>query len=140
MPLFDLALDALLVTLLAITAGYCFVLERKLRALRSGQDGLKDVIESLEGATDRAQASLDQIKTEGTSAGSALLAQSQKAADLVDELKIMIQSGDRLADRLAGTRRDHSTLALPGPREDEIVVEPIVEDHADLISALSQAR
>ena len=45
-----LVVELILTALLAATLFYCIVLERKLAALRSGQDGLKKTLASLNGA------------------------------------------------------------------------------------------
>lgn len=138
MPNFDFLLNLLVAALLAVTLGYCFVLERKLRALRTGQDGLKDVIESLDKATGRAQLSLVQLKEEGTQAGGVLKAQIDSAALLVDELKMMMETGDRLADRLAGTRKgEPPPLSLPAPDREAPRSPP---DKDGLLDKLRQAR
>ncbi|MBL4864552.1 MAG: hypothetical protein JKY63_06665 [Rhodobiaceae bacterium] len=43
----DLILDALVAILLAATIFYCAMLDRRLKALRSGQDGFKAIIDQL---------------------------------------------------------------------------------------------
>ncbi|MGF1455561.1 MAG: DUF6468 domain-containing protein [Alphaproteobacteria bacterium] len=100
----DLILEAMLAALLVITAAYCVILDRKLRQLRSGQDGLRDIIKGLNGATERAQSAISQLKVAGEAHARDLKTQIAHAKALTDELGLMIESGNSLADRLEGGR------------------------------------
>jgi hypothetical protein len=115
-----LAVNALIVALLAATIIYCMRLDRRLWALRSGQDGLKDVIAALDRATERAQGSLAGLRTMGLSAESTLKLEIEKADGLLEELKLMVQSADRVADRLVQARPAASAApaaqSLPQPK------------------------
>jgi len=104
MELIGLAINGLVAALLAVTIVYCFRLDLRLSALRSGQDGLKDVIAALDRATLRAQTSLSDLKGIGLAAESTLKSEIDKADTLLHELRLMVQSGDRVADRLAQSR------------------------------------
>lgn len=97
-----LLLEGLVAVLLAMTVVYCFILDRRLRQLRSGQDGMKEVISGLNSATERAQGSVAQLKIAGDAAGGELREAVTKARALSDELSVMIEAGNNIADRLAG--------------------------------------
>lgn len=99
-----LILEGLVAVLLVITVVYCAVLDRRLRALRAGQDGLKALIEGLDAATQRAQAGIGDLKTAAASAADRLAPEIAKARALSDELALMIETANRLADRLEGSR------------------------------------
>jgi len=58
MTLAALAFEGLVCLLLAAAAIMCWRVDRRLRTLREGQDGLKETIASLNDAVDRARASL----------------------------------------------------------------------------------
>ncbi len=103
----DLILEAMLAALLVITAAYCVILDRKLRQLRSGQDGLRDIIKGLNSATERAQGAISQLKVAGDAHARDLKTQIAHAKALTDELGLMIESGNSLADRLEGGRAEH---------------------------------
>ncbi|GAB4517296.1 MAG: hypothetical protein Tsb0010_01370 [Parvularculaceae bacterium] len=96
-------IEILVAALLLVTIGYCAVLDRKLHALRSGQDGLRDVIRELNKATDQAQRSISQLKEQGAGAGAKLEGAIGRAKTLADELSFLVEAGDRIADRLAET-------------------------------------
>ncbi len=97
-----LILDSLVALLLVVTVIYCYQLNARLRALRSGQDGLKDLIRGLNEATERAQAGIAQLKVAGDAAGKELKETVTKSRALADELSLMIEAGNNIADRLEG--------------------------------------
>lgn len=107
----SLIVEIVVAGLLLVTAGYCFVLDRKLTALRSGQDGLRDVISSLDAAAQQAQASILHLKATGQKAGAELERSIAHARRLSDELSVMVEAGDRIASRLEGA------VDGQGPRE-----------------------
>jgi len=134
-------LEILVAVLLVVTVVYCAILDRRLNALRSGQDGLKAIIEGLDGATKRAQASIGELRGAAEATGLALTAHTAKGRALADELQIMIEAGNALADRLEGSRA--ATAGAP-PREMPKPQAPrakIPEDWEDnLMKALREAR
>ena len=110
-----LLLEGLVAILLVLTVVYCFILDRRLRQLRSGQDGLRSLIDGLNAATERAQGGIAQLKIAGDAAGHDLRDAVTKARALSDELSVMIEAGNNIADRLAD--------GAPKP-EDSAPVEP----------------
>jgi len=111
MEYLGLAVNFLVAALLAATLVYCFRLDRRLTALRSGHDGFKEIIAALDRASERAQMSLSELKALGVAAESALKPEVAKADALIEELKLMVQSADRVADRLAEARP--ATIGAP---------------------------
>lgn len=97
-------MDAVVVVLLGVTIFYCFMVDRRLRALRSGKDELKVVIEALGTSTDRAQESVVMLKNSGDAIEEQLGTRVRDARALSDELSLMIEAGNNLADRLEGSR------------------------------------
>lgn len=93
-------IDGLVSVLLLVTCGYCFILDRKLRAMRGAQTEMQGLIGSLDAAATKARASLDAIRGEGVSVGERLQANVSRAKGLIDELSVMVDSGGRIASRL----------------------------------------
>ncbi len=93
-------LELVLCLLLAATLGYCVVLERRLQAVRKGQDGLKTLIGELNAAISGAGASLRALKSAAASAAETLDERLKRARALADELEVLATSGERLAQRL----------------------------------------
>ncbi len=97
-----LILEGLLAILLGVTVFYCVLLDRRLRNLRSGQDGMREVIANLNAATARAQASIGQLTVASQETGTQLRDVLTKGSAIRDELALMIETGNNLADRLEG--------------------------------------
>ena len=136
MPVLSFAINICVALLLCVTIIYCYRLDRRLSALRSGQDGLKDVIAGLDRATERAQYSLAELKNTGVASENVLQAAITHAESLADELRLMVQSADRVADRLAQSRPGNAA-APTAP-----VQRPVNKDteRAPIFDALRQAR
>ncbi len=60
---FGVLLEGIVCLFLIATIAYCAMLDRRLRAMRSGQDGLRDLIRDLNTATAQAAAAIDNLKT-----------------------------------------------------------------------------
>ncbi len=94
-----MALELLLSGLLAVTLLYCIVLERRLAAVRKGQDRLKKMIGELNGAIAGAGASLRALKSAAADAAETLDDRLKRARALSDELALLSNSGERIAQR-----------------------------------------
>lgn len=92
----ELGLSALLLA----TIVYCAILERKLSALRKGQDGLKDTIAKLNEAIVAAGSSMRMLKSTAAGAAEALDERIARGRSIADELSILTASGDRIAERM----------------------------------------
>jgi erythromycin esterase-like protein len=92
-------LESSLSFLLAATLVYCIVLERRLAAVRKGQEGLKTMIGELNGAIAGAGASLRALKSAASGAAETLDERLRRARLLADELALLTASGERIAER-----------------------------------------
>jgi hypothetical protein len=93
-------IELTLTVLLAFTLVYCIVLERRLAALRKGQDGLKSTFANLNTALNAAAGSIKLLKNAGAEAADQLDERLRKARTLADELALLTSSGERIADRI----------------------------------------
>lgn len=96
----SLIVEIALTALLAATVIYCAILERKLAGLRSGQDGLKKILSELNEAIVSAGASIRMLKTAAATAGENLDQRVTRGQSLVDELSLLLASGERIAGRI----------------------------------------
>jgi hypothetical protein len=94
----ELALDLLLI----FTLGYCIVLERRLSAVRKGQEGLARTVGELNMAIAGAGASLRALKAATGEAATTLDARLTRARLHIDELQVLTVSGERIAQRMEG--------------------------------------
>lgn len=114
-----LLLEIIVCVFLAATIGYCAMLDRRLRAMRSGQDGLRDLIAALNTSTAHAVTAIDGLKQASSATNDELGERMRRAGALADELALMIEAGERIADRLGRSDRQASrSVAQPaaGPR------------------------
>ena len=95
-------LELALEVLLAFTLGYCVILERRLAAVRKGQEGLKRHIGELNMAIAGAGASLRALKTAAGEAAHTLDERLKRARLHIDELSVLTASGERIAPRMEG--------------------------------------
>jgi Domain of unknown function (DUF6468) len=93
-------LELALEVLLAFTLGYCMILERRLAAVRKGQEGLKRHIGELNMAIAGAGASLRALKTAAGEAAHTLDDRLKRARLHIDELSVLTTSGERIAQRM----------------------------------------
>ena len=86
--------------LLAATLGYCILLERRLAAVRKGQEGLSRTIGELNMAISGAGASLRALKAAAGEAAGTLDERLKRARLHIDELSVLTGSAERIADRI----------------------------------------
>jgi len=94
-----LIVEIALTGLLAVTLVYCIVLERRLAAVRRGQEGLKSTIGELGGAIANAGASVRALKAATSGAAETLDDRLARARTTIDELSLLTASGERIAER-----------------------------------------
>ena len=88
--------------LLAFTLCYCVVLERRLAAVRKGQEGLSRLVGELNMAISGAGASLRALKAAAGEAAQTLDERLKRARLHIDELSVLTVSGERIAQRMEG--------------------------------------
>jgi hypothetical protein len=94
-----LIVELVLTGLLAVTLVYCMVLERRLAAVRRGQEGLKSTIGELNVAITNAGASMRALKATASGAADTLDERLARARGIIDELSLLTASGERIAER-----------------------------------------
>jgi hypothetical protein len=99
-PTLTFYLELGLEVLLAFTLGYCVLLERRLAAVRKGQEGLSRTIGELNMAIAGAGASLRALKSAAGEAAQTLDERLKRARLHIDELSLLTASGERIAQRM----------------------------------------
>ena len=92
--------EVALEVLLAATLCYCILLERRLAAVRKGQEGLARTIGELNMAIAGAGTSLRALKSATGEAAQTLDERLKRARLHIDELAVLTASGERIAVRL----------------------------------------
>jgi hypothetical protein len=129
-------LEALVALLLIVTVGYCWQLNRRLAALRGAQGELGRLIEDFGRATRSAEQAIQELKRAGAESGQQLDERVRQARALCDELTVMTQAGNGLAERLERGASGRRPVEEDSPRPRA----PRSESERELIAALRQAR
>ncbi len=103
---FALLIDVILLVLLCITLFYGIRLSRQMSEIREDQARLEGLISSLNSAADRADTAINNMRTHATETSEKLQSQISKGQAIFDELDIMIEAGDSLAERLQKIAED----------------------------------
>ncbi|KAA5803343.1 hypothetical protein F1654_05910 [Alkalicaulis satelles] len=115
MTLAALAFEGLICILLAAAAIMCWRVDRRLRALREGQDGLKETIAGLNDAVDRARASLAALDRAAREQGAGLKSEVEQARAMADELRLLGAGAESQAARLVGRPQRTSAARTAEP-------------------------
>ena len=95
-----LLLNILILAALGVTIFYCLRLSRQFNQMRADRKAFETLIQSLNFASARAEASIQAFRETAVGNGDILQDKINKSRAMSDELEIMIQAGDSLADRL----------------------------------------
>lgn len=116
MTLVGLVFEGLVVFTLIAAGALAWRLDRRLNALRSGQDGLAAVLAELVAVTDRAEASMRALKSTGAETARDLDARTREARALADELRLLVERGGVRPAKPAPAPRSTAAPADPaGP-------------------------
>jgi hypothetical protein len=102
-----------LCVLLAATLGYCVVLDRRLKAVRQGQQEMNATIGDLNASLATAGASLRALQAAAGTIGEQLDRKVATARAAIDELSLVTASGERIAQRME--RTVDTNAAVRGP-------------------------
>ena len=105
---FTFVAELILEVLLAATLGYCIVLERRLAAVRKGQEGLSRTVGELNMAIAGAGASLRALKAAANDSAATLDERLKRARLHIDELSVLTASGERIASRMESAAAQRS--------------------------------
>ncbi len=79
--------EILLAVLLLVTVFYCWRLDKRLNALRTGQDGMRDAVKDLIKATTHAEACIAGLRQSATQSGAELDARIKSAQKMAADLQ-----------------------------------------------------
>ena len=100
-----MVLDLLILAFLIGTIIHATMLNRNLNRLRDGRAELDTLVQNLSSSVARAEAAIQGLKRSATDCGVDLQKQIDAARSLADELHIMNESGNNLAQRLEKSAR-----------------------------------
>lgn len=105
MTIAALIFEGLVAALVLVAAVMLWRVDARLRALKSGTDGVRAAVVALDEATDRARASLASLERATLDGGAELEARVREARRLSDELQLLSGAADRRAEGMAERSR-----------------------------------
>jgi hypothetical protein len=100
-PIFALVIESLVAALLLLTIGYCMLLNKRLKLLRSDEQSLKATIGELITATEIAERAIAGLKITVRECNENLGSQLGTASELCDRLGAHIHAGETVLQRLS---------------------------------------
>jgi len=139
-------LDLALIGLLAATLFHALRLERALGVLKRDRAALEQLIDGFNASTRQAEQGISRLRDVAEGAGRQVVRHIETATILKDDLGLLMERGERLADRLDALVRTGRALTAEPPRlvltEPEMAEMPRVRSQAerDLLRALRPGR
>lgn len=105
--------------------------------MREGQDGMRDLVVELSNATQQATNAIAHLRQASDATGKTLFEEVKRGQALADELSVMMQAGNDIANRLGGIETRRSVTPPRAPESE--VIPRIVKPRAGQVQP-SQAR
>lgn len=105
MALLSLFLDMAILLMLGLTIFYAYRLSSSLAVFRAGREDMSRLIKDLSTHIDKAHAAIEDLQDSARRSGHDLQKDLKEAKEIADELDIMIESGNNLANRLEKASR-----------------------------------
>jgi hypothetical protein len=133
--------EASVAVLLAVTIGYCMILNRRLKRLHADRDTLQRMVGDLVQATALANAAVGELKTTALEADTRLSQRLEEAAAFEQRLGEGVTNGTQLIEKIARITAAARSQPLPEPAKAAPAAAPAtspVEPQGRLASALQQ--
>ena len=127
--------------LLAVTIGYCVILNARLKRLHADRDTLQKMVGDLVQATALANAAVMELKTAAVEADTKLVARLEEAAKFEQTLADHVATGAQLIEKIARITAAARTQGLPEAAAKTEAPKPAamqIEPQGRLASALQQ--
>ena len=135
-PATELIIDGVLTVLLIAVMGIFIAVYRRLRDIKDGQSELRDLVDSLNKAVVDAQTSVAALKHSSREVEGRLQTEVSRARVLSDELAMITETGNNLADRI----EKGLTNGRDKPQASAAVSETGKKEQRELLAALREAR
>tara|TARA_B100000686_G_scaffold355093_1_gene469814 strand:+ start:1197 stop:1619 length:423 start_codon:yes stop_codon:yes gene_type:complete len=134
-----MVLDIILLLFLFIALFFGLRLSRQFAEIKKDQARLGELVKQLDTASNRAEAAVKTMKKTALEASDQLGAQNGKAQALSEELEIMIEAGDNLAERLQAIA-SQSRQTVQGDGKAAQQKKPRTRAEKELQAALAEKR
>jgi hypothetical protein len=146
-PFIGLFFDIAILAALCVSIFYCLRLSRQFNHMRADRKVFETLIQSLNFASARAEASIQAFRETAVGNGDILQDKINKSRAMAEELEIMIQAGDSLADRLQAlaeksrkastdTTNQSETKQPDAPTRHTLAAEPRTRAEKELLEAV----
>lgn len=136
----EMIVDAVLALLLIAVIVVSIIVYRRLSTIREGQEELRQLVDSLNNAVVDAQRSVGNIRQAALDAEERLEGAIKKADGMADELGMITEAGNNLADRiergLTGERKSSSEVKAGEGAE----THGSKKQQQEILAALREAR
>jgi len=134
-----LVIEGAVAVLLALTIGYCVVLNGRLKRLHADRDVLRQMISDLVGATNLANQAIKELKSTAVEADLTLTARLEEAERFGIELANHVSAGTALMERIVKITTAARTASPATPAPPAAPVQ-LAEAPSKLQSALAQLQ
>ena len=135
-----MVLDIILLVFLFITLFFGLRLSRQFGEIKKDQARLGELVKQLDTASARAEAAVQTMKKTALETSDSLSAQNGKAQALSEELEIMIEAGDNLAERLQVIATQSRQSVQGGQQPPSGQKKPRTRAEKELQDALAEKR
>lgn len=111
----QLLAELIVVAVLVATIVWCVRLDRRLSHLKGAQGEMRGLIADFDRSITDAKVTVSALKEGAKLAEAELQGRVAAAQGLAEELKVLVESGNRIADRIAGVRTPTAVPVAPAP-------------------------
>lgn len=135
----EMIIDGVLAVLLISSITVSIIVYRRLGTIREGQAQLRTLVDDLNKAVHDAQKSVAGLKQSAVDVEERLQSQVQKAGALADELGMITEAGNNLADRIERGLTGTGAVGKPEPG-DAPAKKASSKQQQEILAALREAR
>ena len=96
----NLLVNVIIITLLVVTIGYCWVLNRRIKILQDSKGELAQLLKHFDESTQRASESIIALQAASKKIGETIQARVEKANFLLDDLSFMMEKAAKVSQQM----------------------------------------
>jgi len=134
--LITMVINAVIIVLLAITIGYCWLLNRRIKVLQDSRGELAQLLKHFDESTQRASDSIVGLQAASKKIGENIQHRIDKANYLLDDLAFMIEKGHKIANQMeasfaVGRAQQRVSAQQPKQAPKPVIREPVVAEESE---------
>jgi hypothetical protein len=124
-------IDALLVVMLLFTSGFLFLVNKRLKVLRSGQQEINALMSEYSRTIDETEASTRRLVESATQISVKLADDLDRSKVVAEDVRVLLESATRAGERLEDSIR-HARLLVrrldDGPQRRPVTLHSVIDD------------